>query len=99
MYISDWKLLEGCSGSCVQVAEVLSKLVRMLAEVTVMIEQREPVMKVITDVEEAFKEAHWHFLHKQDSTFNNRVCSTGFCEPFSSRVPPQGDTSTVLKDV
>jgi hypothetical protein len=33
-----------------QVAEVLSKLVRMLAEVTVIVEQRKPIMKVIADI-------------------------------------------------
>jgi hypothetical protein len=71
--------------SDLQVAEVLSKLVRMLAEVTVIVEQREPIMKVIADIEESFKEAHWHFLHKQDKHFNNRVpssclsCITCFC--------------------
>lgn len=61
---------------------MLSKLVRMLAEVTVMVEQREPIMKVITDIEEGFKEAHWHFLHKQDTHFNNRVRSTVLCDSF-----------------
>lgn len=62
---------------------MLSKLVRMLAEVTVIVEQREPIMKVITDVEEAFKEIHWHFLHKQDNHFNNRVCNLRFLNLFT----------------
>lgn len=61
-----------------QVAEVLSKLVRMVAEFTVIVERREPIMKAIKDIEEVFKEAHWHFLHKQDNSFSNRVrvCTT-----------------------
>jgi hypothetical protein len=59
-----------------QVAEVLSKLARMLAEVTILVEQREPIMKAIAEIEESFKEAHWHFLHKQDNHFNNRVPSS-----------------------
>ena len=56
-----------------QVAEVLSKLVRMLAQFTVLVEQREPIMRTITEVEEGFKEAAWHHQHQQENLFNNRV--------------------------
>lgn len=58
-----------------QVAEVLSKLVRMLAQFTVLVEQREPIMRTIIEVEEGFKEAAWHHQHQQDNLFNNRVSS------------------------
>lgn len=58
-----------------QVAEVLSKLVNMLAQFTVLVEQREPIMRTIIEVEECFKEAAWHHQHQQDNLFNNRVSS------------------------
>ena len=58
-----------------QVAEVLSKLVNMLAQFTVLVEQRDPIMRVIVEIEECFKEAVWHHQHQQDNLFNNRVRS------------------------
>lgn len=58
-----------------QVAEVLSKLVNMLAQLTVLVEQRDPIMRTIIEVEEGFKEAAWHHQHQQDNLFNNRVSS------------------------
>jgi hypothetical protein len=61
-----------------QIADTLNKLVRMLAEVTVITEQREPVIKAIGEVEESFREALWHRQHQQDNFFNNRVRNISF---------------------
>ena len=55
------------------VAEALHKLNVMLAQLKGIVAAREPVIKQIREVEEGFKEAHWHFQHQQDNLFNNRV--------------------------
>lgn len=55
------------------VAEALHKLNVMLAQLKGIVAQREPVIKQIKEVEEAFREAHWHFQHQQENLFNNRV--------------------------
>jgi hypothetical protein len=55
------------------VAEALHKLNVMLAQLKTIVAAREPIIKAVREVEEAFKEAHWHFQHQQDNVLNNRV--------------------------
>ena len=55
------------------VAEALHKLNVMLAQLKAIVAEREPIIKQIREVEEAFREAHWHFQHQQDNLFNNRA--------------------------
>ena len=59
-----------------QVADALSKLVKMIAEVTIIVEKREPIIKLIAEVEEAFKEIKWHYQHQQQGVYNNRVSTS-----------------------
>jgi hypothetical protein len=68
-----------------QVADVLSKLMRMVAEVATLVEKREPVIKVIQEVEDSFKESLWHFQHQQENLFNSRVRAV--CFSHASRDP------------
>lgn len=56
------------------VAESLHKINLTVAQLKSVVAQREPIIKQIREVEEDFKEAHWHFVHSQDNLLNNRVC-------------------------
>lgn len=55
------------------VAGVLQRINSAVIALRAVLETREPVLRAIKEVEEGFREAHWHFLHQQDNLFNNRV--------------------------
>ena len=55
------------------VAGVLQKINSAVIALRAVLETREPVLRAAREVEEGFREAHWHFVHQQDNLFNNRV--------------------------
>lgn len=65
-------VLEGAESEGL-VAEALHKINLTVAQLKSVVAQREPVIKQIREVEEDFKEAHWHFVHQQDNLLNDRV--------------------------
>lgn len=48
---------------------------KMLGEVSAIVARREPVIKTIGEVEDAFKEIRWHYQHQQEVVYNSRVRS------------------------